>query len=220
MKLSTLAFNSVKSVKFMDNPEFNLVGFRNREFDNDIDYSASILHCFSSLNRAIHRLSDRNKIPFKCEKISKNANTNIFNFKEQGLKIKTIKNVVSLDETYGRYIHYPFREMGNGCFMVIGCIAPNEVYVEYVEDIPNFDSEDFDYRDDDEIKDVELGDYGINDTMCSYIELFVKGELFTTISPELSFAFVNRAEQAFADLDDYSTAFGQQTIKPRIKVGA
>ena len=220
MKLSRLVYNCIKNIKYIDDNNFYYDSFIQKVFDNDPDYSANIAHIFSSLNRAIHRLSDRNKIPFKIEEIdTKDIQANRIDISE--LPVKSVKNVFTLNE-YGEEQHYAFREMGNKYILVKGFLNEGKLYVEYAEDIKYFDETDYYYPSEDEEdieeKDIELKDYGINNTMVSYIEEYVKGELFSTISPEMASSYLTKAEQYFADLDDYSTEFSQPIVSNIYKV--
>ena len=145
MLLSRLAYEVVKSALKLGNQEFIYESFRQNEFDSDIDYSNEIDNCYSEINQAIHRLSDLKKIPFKVEKFTTNGGA-IFDFATTDLKIKSIISIVKLNETTGEYRNIAFRSMSSTKVNLLGVSEkPQSFYVEYVEDIPNFSNDDFDY---------------------------------------------------------------------------
>ena len=91
-----------------------------------------------------------------------------------------------------------------------------------VQDIKRFNKSDFYKRIDDEgneeVKDIELKDYGITDTMTSYIIEFVKGLLLETIAPEMANMHRVYAEQYFDDLEEQQTLFNQNKVNNVLKM--
>lgn len=223
MKLSRLAYEVVKSSLKLGNQSFLYEDFRLKELD--LDYASDFDNCFTEINQAIHRLSDLNKIPYKVEPFYTNSGSSIFDFAITNLKIKNIIAIVSLDETNGDYENIDFRNIGATKVNLIGIgTNPRKLYVEYVEDIPNFTSDDFDYsqydpNDENSYKDVDLLDYGINETMCSKIILYASARLFAKIDPQISAKEENIAEIYFDSLKDHGTSFLQKKIKAKYVIG-
>lgn len=222
MKLSQLAYNCVKGVKYLDDSSFTYEAFRRGDFDNDLDYSNSINNVFGALNRAVHRLSDLDKIPFK---VAENIVPVDMVVDLSDLPIKAIQSVfVFVGDDYRRL---DYREFGQGKIRLLGQFQPEKVNVEYSEDIKHFDSDDWKYeteldQEQDllvEEYDIDLKkDYGISDTMCSYIEEYVKGVLFEDVSPSLANMHVTRAEQYFANLPDCQTTFHQTRVHAKFRI--
>ncbi len=224
MKLSRLAYEVVKSSLKLGNQDFVYEAFRQKDFDSDVDYSADIDNCFTEINQAIHRLSDLNKIPFKVESFETNEGSSIFDFSTTELNIKHIIAIVKLDESNGDYENIPFRTMGANKVNLMGIgKASQTLYVEYVEDIPNFTSEDFDYSNyedvGDEYTDVDLKDYGINETMCSKIILYASARLFAKVDPQIAAKEESVAEQYFDALPVHGTSFRQKVIRAAYRIG-
>ena len=95
--------------------------------------------------------------------------------------------------------------------------------MEVKEDIPHFDSTSYYYKKDDEDTleeyDVNLADYGINDSMCNYIMEYVMGRLTEQISPEIANMHITRAEQYFANIKPNNSNLTQRQVKNVYKIG-
>lgn len=216
MKLSKLIYNVVKNVIYLSDTGFTYASFINGDYDNNPDYITNINNAFAPLNEGIHRLSDLHKLKNKLVKLPAPDNKGVITLTDE-LKadIKTILNVVYLGEY--DYIRIEFRELGADKIYLIGDydFFNKDLYVEYIEDIPNFDKEDIYHFEEGGIvvsNDIELKDYGINDTMCSYLIEYCQGRLQEPIAPELANMHLSRAEQYFNDLDDQNTNFNQKVI--------
>lgn len=220
MKLSNLVFNAVKNVKYLEDEHFSYNGFIRGEFNNDMDYANSINNVFAPLNEAIHRLSDMKKISFCVEKLpSPNAN-GIIDIQSISYDIKTIVNVFILDN--GDYKKINHREFGRNKILLTNLQSEKyQYYIEYIQDIPNFSKDDIYYFEDDNVieqRDIDLKDFGISDTMCSYIVEFCQGKLLEPIAPELANLHLTRAEQYFNDLDSRQTSFYQKQISNKYRI--
>ena len=223
MKLSRLAYEVVKSTLKLGNSEFMYEAFRQKDFDSDKDYSTDIDNCFTEINQAIHRLSDLNKIPFKLEPFYTNNGSPIFDFSTIDIKIKHIVSIVKLNENNGDYENVPFRNIGAKKVVLMGIGSSSQkLFVEYIEDIPNFTYEDFDYTDYAETgkyNDIDLLDYGINESMCSKIILYASSRLFAKVDPQIAAKEENIAEQYFNDIPVHGTSFLQKAIKVAYHIG-
>lgn len=220
MLLSRLIYEVVKSTLDLGNEEFIYSAFRAGDFDNDTDYSKDIANSFNEVNQAIHRLSDLRKIPYKVEAFKTNAGTSIVDFSKTGLKIKNIISIVNINSTNGSFTCYSFRNMGYKKVNIIGLNTSfsNSLFVEYIEDIPNFNRDDYNYSDEESI-DVDLSDYGINETMCSKIILYASARLFAHIDPQISSKEEYLAEQYFDQLENHGTSFSQNKIEAKNVIG-
>ena len=188
MQLSKLVYEVVKNVKYLEDTGFTYEAFVRGEYDNDLDYKNSINNAFSPINEAIHRLSDRNKIKHKIELIGKANKNGIIDLGTLAYDINKIINVFSL--LNGNYVHVEFREFGKDKLLVTSN-SDNELYLEYIQDICHFSKDDIYFFTDNnniiEKKDVDLKkDYGITETMCSYIIEYAAGRLLEPIAPELA----------------------------------
>ena len=221
MLLSQLVFQAVKNVKYIDDTDFNVDDFRIGTYiiNRDLDYINSINNVFAPLNEAIHRLSDRGKIKNKttCLGMGKTTYELPVNPDTKTSDVKSILNAFVLDEDMN-YLRLPFREFGRDKVIVqIGGFTNSPIWIEYQQDIPHFDYTSFDYSNGNEI-DVELKDYGISDTACSYIIEYVQGRLNETIAPELANMHITRAEQYFEDLEEQQTSFDQQVVFSKYRI--
>lgn len=220
MQLSKLVYEVVKNVKYLEDTGFTYEAFVRGEYDNDLDYKNSINNAFSPINEAIHRLSDRNKIKHKIELIGKANNNGIIDLGTLAYDINKIINVFSL--LNGDYVHVEFREFGKDKLLVTSN-SDNELYLEYIQDICHFSKEDIYFFTDNnniiEKKDVDLKkDYGITETMCSYIIEYAAGRLLEPIAPELANMHITRSEQYFDDLEEQQTPFSQNKITTKYRI--
>ncbi len=220
MQLSKLVYEVVKNVKYLEDTGFTYEAFVRGEYDNDLDYKNSINNAFSPINEAIHRLSDRNKIKHKIELIGKANNNGIIDLGTLAYDINKIINVFSL--LNGDYVHVEFREFGKDKLLVTSN-SDNELYLEYIQDICHFSKDDIYFFTDNnniiEKKDVDLKkDYGITETMCSYIIEYAAGRLLEPIAPELANMHITRSEQYFDDLEEQQTPFSQNKITTKYRI--
>ena len=220
MQLSKLVYEVVKNVKYLEDTGFTYEAFVRGEYDNDLDYKNSINNAFSPINEAIHRLSDRNKIKHKIELIGKANNNGIIDLGTLAYDINKIINVFSL--LNGNYVHVEFREFGKDKLLVTSN-SDNELYLEYIQDICHFSKDDIYFFTDNnniiEKKDVDLKkDYGITETMCSYIIEYAAGRLLEPIAPELANMHITRSEQYFDDLEEQQTPFSQNKITTKYRI--
>ena len=220
MQLSKLVYEVVKNVKYLEDTGFTYEAFVRGEYDNDLDYKNSINNAFSPINEAIHRLSDRNKIKHKIELIGKANKNGIIDLGTLAYDINKIINVFSL--LNGNYVHVEFREFGKDKLLVTSN-SDNELYLEYSQDICHFSKDDIYFFTDNnniiEKKDVDLKkDYGITETMCSYIIEYAAGRLLEPIAPELANMHITRSEQYFDDLEEQQTPFSQNKITTKYRI--
>ncbi len=220
MKLSELVFETVKNVKYLEEPNFNYDSFIRGEFDNDPDYANSINNVFAPLNEAIHRLSDRHKIKNRIEPLTCPDANGIVDLGPLSYDIKSIVNVFILHR--GNYSRVSFREFGKDKILILNFVNNENYFIEFVQDIRNFNKNDiYFYEIDTEVleqNDIDLKTYGISDTMCSYIIEYCQGKLLEPIAPELANMHLTRSEQYFDDLDEQQTSFTQQTITRKYRL--
>lgn len=215
MKLSTLAYDVVKNVKYLDDFGFTYNAFIEGKYDGDPDYSNSINNAFAPINEAIHRLSDMDKVAFEVEAMPViDGNIGDLTAIRKEKPIKKIKCVFAMDGSSYRAL--PFREKGMNQVFLLTPLARNEAaYVQFSRDIKPFSKDDIYYfTDGTEVtqNDVELSDYGISETACGYIIEYAQGKLQEQIAPELANMHLTRAEQYIADLETSQTAFYQASV--------
>lgn len=212
MKLSRLVFNIVKNVKFLDDMNFNYEAFRVGEYDSDYDYKNSINNVYTPLNEALHRLSDLNKIPTKVVTIEEPSGIKEYTI-PSGTRIKKIVGVIATER--GVIYSLGYRRKSKDKLIIS---YSGKIEVEYIEDLPNFDETYVHYDNDpNELgneRDVDLEEYGINETMASYIIEYCKGILFEPIAPEIANMHLTRAEQYFGDLEEYERMSYQDFVQP------
>ncbi len=222
MNLSKLVYLSIKNAIYYDDASFSFDNFKKDLFDGDPDYAMNINNVYLPLNEAISRLSDLERIPYKVFKVN-SITDGIINLKqienENNLKIKEVINVVQLPN-YEKIEH---RNMGLDKILIIGNYDTRNMYIEVKEDIPHFDSTSYYYRKNDidtvDEYDVDLADYGINDSMCNYIMEYVMGRLTEQISPEIANMHITRAEQYFANIKPNNSNLTQRQVKNVYKIG-
>lgn len=221
MNLSKLVFLAVKNVIYLDDEGFTYDSFLAGEYDNNIDYARSINNVFTPLNKAIHRLSDRHKIKHKVVPIGMTNNVGMLDITAYKNDVKKVVNVFTLSSS-GTYYRANFREYGRDKIAVINFSKNTTYYMEYIQDIKYFEKDDFYVRQVTEeetiSQDIDLKDYGITDTMCSYIIEFVQGHLLEPINPEEANMHRIYAEQCFDDLDNQQTSFSQTSVAKKYKI--
>lgn len=220
MKLSELVYNVVKSTFDFGESAFTYDSFKEGLFDDSVDYGAQKINSFTEINLAIHRLSDLRKIPFKVEKFSTSVDSSIMDFSSLGFKVKKVIAIVKLDERSGDYYNFGFRNIGAKKVNIIGLntTKPQQLYVEYIEEIPNFKESDFDYSEGNN-KDVDLEDYGIDENMCSMIILYASARLLYLADPQLSYREEYLGEQYFDQLESHGSSFLQKRVQPISRIG-
>lgn len=216
MKLSLLVYNVVKNVKYLDDFGFTYEAFKKGDFDGDQDYSNSINNAFAPINEAIHRLSDRDKIPFILQEGITVLDGTMADLSSVDRKIKKIKCVYARAGEDYRAI--PFREMGKKTLLLLSPVRKGETLgIQFAEDIRPFSRSDYSYFADNNgyvnETDVDLDDYGISETACCYITEYAQGKLQEQIAPELANMHITRSEQYFDDLEEAQTAFYQQCVE-------
>lgn len=220
MKLSHLVFDTVKNVKYLEDTNFSYDSFLRGEFDNDMDYANSINNVFSPLNEAIHRLSDMNKLSFCIEQLPSPGPNGIITIEAMEYDIKTIVSIFTLDN--GDYKKLNYREFGRDKILLLNSPTNNPIFIEYIQDIPNFSKSDIFYFEENGVvidqRDIELKEYGISDTMCSYIIEYCQGKLLEPIAPELANLHLTRAEQYFSGLDQRQTSYHQTRIGKKYRI--
>ena len=209
MKISEITYQVVKNVKYLEDIGFTYEAFVNKEYDNDQDYTQSIVNAMAPINEAIHRLSDRNKIAFKV--VSVGVPTNSLVDISQVSRVKKIKSMFYMEKS--DYETVGFRECGKG-YVFIERVFKKPLYMQFVEDIHPFKMSDI-YEED---KDIDLSIIGINETMCDYIIEYAQGKLQEPIAPELANMHITRAEQYFDDLDEQQTVFSQKVVAKKFRI--
>lgn len=209
MKISEITYQVVKNVKYLEDIGFTYEAFVNKEYDNDQDYTQSIVNAMAPINEAIHRLSDRNKIAFQV--VSVGVPTNSLVDISQVSRVKKIKSMFYMEK--GDYEAVGFRECGKG-YVFIERVFKKPLYMQFVEDITPFKMSDI-YEED---KDIDLSIIGINETMCDYIIEYAQGKLQEPIAPELANMHITRAEQYFDDLDEQQTVFTQKVVAKKFRI--
>ena len=210
MLLSEIDYEIIKSVSFSEDLGFNIHSFRENEYTKDPEYINAINNVWTPLNMAIHRLSDRRKIPTKIAQLTLNGN--IANYGE--LNVKSIVSIFYLKNN--DYDRVDYRNFGDNQ-LLINNIQKYPLYIEYYEDIKNFSSHDINY-DEFETRDIDLKKYGINDTMCSYVIEYSKGKLLELLDPNLANWHLSDAEQYMQDLEDQKSFFSQKKVSTTFKV--
>ena len=216
MKLSKLTYLAVKNVVYLDDEGFTYEAFITGEYDNNLDYATNINNVFAPINKAIHRLSDRDKLPTKIYYLPQ-QNSLEYSLADIKQDLNNIKNVFYFQD--GDYCSVDFRTFGLDKLILINAPINRQYIVEYVPDLPHFDREMYRYYYDEELEkvvevlDIDLKDYGITDIMVSYIMDYVKGALLEVVDPNLAMVYLNRAEEYMEDLKDYSTHFNQKKVK-------
>lgn len=224
MKLSELAFDCVKAVKYLDDPAFNYRDFVLGTFDSDPDYSNAINNVFGPINEAINRLIDRNKVQDRVEPLPNGDVHGIVSLDPLHYPVRSITSVFSIEN--GGIRKAPYRECGVG---KIALLSPRwsslGLLIEYKEDIQRFSRADFRYVEDPDDAtswhiaiDVDLRSKGITDAMCSYISEYAKGCLLEQIAPELANLHITRAEQYFSDLEDGQIPFEQTSVRREVSI--
>lgn len=226
MKLSKLVYLCVKNVILFDDAPFDYESFIQGKFNGDPDYATSINNVYTSINQAISRLSDLERIPYRVNEIQ--LNDYAFSISAfENLHKHNIKEIVAIAyiDSNKSILPLNFREVGDK--VIVDCGISNiKVHVEYKEDI-FFNEGDFDYKYTvDELgeatlltsKDIELREYGIKDETCNAIVEYVKGALSEPVETALSNMHTTRAEQYFMNINPVRSAFAQTSVYKKWRV--
>lgn len=223
MLLSKLVYLTVKNAIYYDDKSFNFLNFKMRKFDENPDYAQNMINSFTPINEAISRLSDLDRIPYVVEQVAINdISGGIINFSKLG---KNVKQIVSVAQQYGSaYRTLEWRPFGLNQIKIFDYINPAKpVFVEYKEDIPQFDEDSFvyEYSGDTETysSDIELRYYGITDSMCNFIMEYAEGKLNEPVAAELANMHITRAEQYFQNITAVVSAFPQREIEVKFGIG-
>ena len=221
MYLSRLIYECVKNVIYLGDEGFTYESFVAGDYDNNLDYATSINNVFTPLNKAIHRLSDRNKIKNKVVGIGMVGVNGLADISDYSKDIKKITNVFSLSSN-GMYFRNEFREYGRDKIVIMNPSSSSVYYMEYMQDIKHFTRDDFfkkEIADNEyEERDIDLKEYGITDTICSYIIEFVQGHLLENIDSSLANMHRAHAEQCFDDLETQQTSFSQRVVHKAYRI--
>jgi hypothetical protein len=206
MLLSKLVYLSIKNAIYYDDSSFTYATFLEGKHDNNPQYATNINNIFTPINEAISRLSDLERIPYKV------ASFNFSSLSEGNiLQVSNSKEVVSVAQMYGNdYRSLGFRPFGYGKIMITDYVSSDRpILVEYKEDIPQFDENDFD---------VELKDYGINDSVCNYLMEYAMAKLTEDQAPEIANMHLTRAEQYFSNIKANTSAFPQNQVEVKFGI--
>lgn len=215
MTLSELAYHVVKNVKYYEDSSFTLQSFRAGDFDADPDYANSINNALAPINEAIHRLSDRNKLPCRVATLGEQKDL-LADISSIG-SVKRVRNAFFMDRR--GYVRVGFREI-NKTQLLLNEVRNGNFCIEYWVDVPNLKKEWMDQLGNyDQEHDVDLSQYGINETMCGYIVEYAQGKLLEPDAPEIANLHVTRAEQYFDDLEEPSTPFSQSVVGNKYRMG-
>lgn len=218
MKLSELVYLVVQKTKMLDDRNFTYEAFVNGDFNNDADYSQTIVNAMTPINQTIARLNILNKIQPRFEKIEKLEviNNNVSIKKENISKpIAIIKNIVFMLDN-GEYKRLNYRDTTDRIFLVgvPQSIIFKELYIEYYVDFKPFTLNDILPE-----NDVDLKELGISNTAAAAIIERAYSELLEQISPELANLHRTVAENEINDLPESTTSFNQQTLHAKYRIG-
>ncbi len=234
MKLSELAFETIKSVVLYDNSrEFSLLNFReycyslttNSGSDTEgisinQDYKRNADNVFIALNRAFQRLANFDKL----HPIQKRSVVNEFNELDYSEFVPSVSYILNLVNAYGNNV--PFRNVGLDKILILENAKNKILLVEYYPELPFFTFSDIAYHKGDTNEEIVDNDidlrktYGISNMTCEYLKLYAKSVLLKDIDPSESSAILNQAESYMLDLEDYGgevTHF-QRNLKDIINV--
>lgn len=224
MLLSKLVYLTIKNAIYFDDASFTFLTFKQGLFDQDSNYAKNINNVFTPINEAIARLSDLEKIPYCVEEVEiKDITNSIIDLAKFS---RSPKQVISIAQMYkdGSYRVLEWRPFGLNKIRIVNgidCMVP--VVVEFKEDIPQFDEESFSYLYEDEVeecvKDMELKDFGISDTMCNFIMEYAMGKLTEPDMPELANMHITRSEQYFNNIASVLSAFPQKVVRNKFRIG-
>lgn len=225
MKLSELAYRSIKEAIYLDDSGFTLEAYKDGTYYESAEYGIQINNVFSPINEAISRLSDLEKLPYRVIEIPKESIT-----KDDGAYIidlsfvdEDIKDVINVAYKNGsNFTKIEAKPFGIDKLIVSGSYSDYyRLFLEYKEEIPYFTEKEagvYPYSDE-ETGDTELKEYGINNAMCSYIMEYAMSKLSEDVDPSLSNLHLTRAEQYFSNLKSVTSTFKQNTVINKFKIG-
>lgn len=224
MLLSKLIYLTIKNVIYFDDVSFTYDNFIKGLFDSDQNYANNINNVFTPVNEAIARLSDLDRIPFRIEEV--NHTENVISLSSCSKQVKQVMNVALKSDNSFRKVQH--RQFGFMKILIAGYVRDNEkVFIEYKEDIPQFDKSSFSYTFTENngvytlvnSTDIELREMGITDSMCNYIMEYAMGKLSEPIAAELANLHITRAEQYFMNISSNTSAFNQDVVETVIGIG-
>lgn len=230
MLLSKLVYQAIKNVTFYDDTAFTYEAFLQGKYDNDSDYANAINNIFIPINEALARLSDLERVPYVIESVS------LSQLQDKGILPlsalnKEVKQVMGIAQLYGAQARVlEFHVFGLDKIRIADYIDESKpIYVEYKEDIPHFDRSNFRYNyvenangvlvlDQASVEDVNLREYGINDSIANYIMEYAMGKLSEQISPELANMHITRSEQYFVNVNPVKASFVQTGVSVKFGI--
>jgi len=225
MLLSKLVYLTIKNAIYYDDKSFNFQTFKKGLFDESPDYALNINNAYTPINEAVARLSDLERIPYAMEEIErKDIENGIIDLTKFS---KDVKQVISVAQLYdnGTYRALEWSAFGIGKIRIIGAIDKClPVSIEFKEDIPQFDEDSFEYTYDEDdvetqIKDIDLKEFGITESMCNYIMEYAMGKLTENVSAELANMHITRSEQYFSGIRAVTSAFDQRVVQRFYRIG-
>lgn len=223
MLLSKLVYLAIKNITYFDDMAFTYEAFLQGKYNHDSDYATNINNIFTPINEAISRLSDLERIPYRVESVNVSLiENNILLFNKLN---HNVKQVISIAQVYGsNYRPLEWRVFGADAVKIDDYIDKDKpVYIEYKEDIEQFDIDSFYYHyvenenevlvlDQDTVRDIELRELGITDSVANYIMEYAMGKLAEQIAPELANMHITRSEQYFNNVHVNKSAFPQKEV--------
>lgn len=214
MLLSKLVYLSIKNVIYQNESDFTYLSFMQGNFDNDIELSMQIVNAFSPLNEAISRLSDLDRIPYRVE--NKSHVRGVLSLSSLSHPVKEIIGINNGREAVA------FKILGDD-IILRDYPSVDNVYIEYKEDIKTFSEDDLVDLEEDEYghvidHNIDLKDYGLNESMCNYIIEYVKGKLLEPIAPELANLHITTAETYFSNLNPNKPETIQTVVQPKFRM--
>ena len=217
MKLSKLVYLTVKNTVYLDDNSFTYDEFLKGSFDGSADYGMYINNSLLPINEAIARLNDLDRIQYKIVKNVVVDSDSMINLPNDLKELVGVGKVTK----YGIRV-FKYKRVGNQAFVF--CCDTNKISIEYKQDICFSESDmkyDYDVSTDsaEEINDVELRDYNIDNTMCNYIIEYASAKLSEDVNASVSNLHVNRAEQYFSNITICNKLFSQEKVRAIYRIG-
>lgn len=235
MKLSELIYETCKSTIYYENNNsitrqslreyaYSLTTSSNNEsgITIDTDYKRTVDNVFDAVNKAIQRVADLEKLPFKIVEVVP-SEIDIIDLKDVD-DFGSLINVFYFDnDKRTDFTNVSYSSLGNKTYQLFPRRKISKVYVEYAPNFKWFTYEDIAYHNDDDIEtdnDVDLNDLGISNKTASYIMLYAKGTLGYDIYGSQANGWVNQAESYFLDLADFNgeQPHYQQKVEAKFKI--
>lgn len=229
LTLSRLAYEIVRDSFVMpSSTELSYEAFCNKDYNRvNSDWTMQIRKVFPTINKAMARLAQYNKLPYftKEFEIIRDNNLNAY-IDISNLDYSVVKNVYHM--IYGGrgdWANFGFRINGDKLYLA-DAYPYTSVMVEYLKEVPNFTEDDIvpitcEYDADEVVQDKNIDlatEYGISGIIFQILKSYACALITAEIDQEKGNNELIYTENLLADLETVKPSFNQRKINQSIRM--